>query len=306
MKLDPDRLLDRRRLKRGVAVWRALAIVAVIALIVVGIGRFALDGPAGGNYIARLWITGLIFDDPGRAQILAEIVDDNDVRALIVRINSPGGTMAGSEALFLSLRTIAAQKPVIAVMDGTAASGGYMAALAAERIFARNSTVTGSIGVILQTADVSQMLADLGVMTEAIKSAPLKGVPSPLEPLDEGGRAASQAVVDDLYDLFVGLLAERRGLEPAAALALADGRVFTGRQAVANGLVDEIGGEQEAVAWLESKRGVSSSLPLYDLDVEEADDIIERLVSSVGGAVLPRRLMLDGVLAVWHPGLGRE
>jgi protease-4 len=306
MKLDPDRMLDRRRLKRGVAVWRALAIAAFIALIVVAIGRFAIDGPAGGNYIARLWVTGLIYDDPGRGELLAEVADDSDIKALVVRINSPGGTMAGSEALFLSLRKVAAQKPVIAVMDATAASGGYMAALAAERIFARNSTVTGSIGVILQTADVTQMLADLGVTTEAIKSAPLKGVPSPLEPLDESGRAASQAVVDDMYDLFVGLLAERRSLAPAAVVELADGRVFTGRQAVANGLVDEIGGEQEALAWLESKRGVSPELPLYDLDTEEAENIVERLVSSVGGAILPRRLMLDGLLAVWHPGLGRE
>ncbi len=306
MKLDPDRLLDRRRLKRGVAVWRALAIVAVIALIVVALGRFALDGPVGGNYIARLWVTGLIVDEPARAELLAEIADDSDIKALIVRINSPGGTMAGSEALFLSLSAVARQKPVIAVMDGTAASGGYMAALAAEHIIARNSTITGSIGVILQTADVSEMLADLGIMTEAIKSAPLKGVPSPFEPLDESGRAASQAIVDDMYDLFVGLVAERRGLEPAAATALADGRVFTGRQAVANGLVDEIGGEAEALAWLESKSGVSSTLPLYDLDAEEAEDIVGRLVSSFRGAVLPRRLMLDGLLAVWHPGLGRE
>ncbi|MDA0229728.1 MAG: signal peptide peptidase SppA [Proteobacteria bacterium] len=306
MKLDPDRLLDRRRLKRGVVVWRSLAIVAVVALVVVAVGRFALDGPAGGNYIARLWVTGLIVDEPERAELLAEIADDSDIKALIVRINSPGGTMAGSEALFLSLSAVAREKPVIAVMDGTAASGGYMAALAAERIIARNSTITGSIGVILQTADVSQMLADLGVRTEAIKSAPLKGVPSPFEPLDESGRAASQAVVDDMYELFVGLVAERRGLEPAAAIALADGRVFTGRQAVANGLVDEIGGESEALAWLDSKRGVSSSLPVYDLDATEADDIVERLVSSVRGAVVPRRLMLDGLLAVWHPGLGRE
>ena len=125
------------------------------------------------------------------------------------------------------------------------------------------------------------MLADLGVMTEAIKSAPLKGVPSPFEPLDESGRAASQAVVDDMYDLFVGLVAERRGLDLVAVTALADGRVFTGRQAVANGLVDEIGGEVEALTWLESQRGVSSSLPLYDLDTEEAEDSPEPEVSNV-------------------------
>lgn len=306
MMLDPDRLLDRRRLKRGVAIWRALAIIAVIALIVIALGRFAFDGHRGGDYIARLWIAGLILDNPIRDEILAEIAGDNDVQALIVRINSPGGTMAGSEALYISLRKVAVHKPVIAVMGGTAASGGYMAALAAERILAHNSTITGSIGVILQTAEVSEMLKDLGIATVTIKSAPLKGVPSPFEPLEEAGRAASQAVVDDMYDLFLGLLAERRGLEPAQAAGLADGRVFTGRQAVANGLVDEIGGEQEALAWLESKHGVSSSLRLYELETDQPGDIVERLVSSVGGAVLPRRLTLDGLLAVWHPGLSRE
>ena len=186
MKLDPDRMLDRRRLKRGITVWRVLAILAVAALIIVAIGRFVGGGPAGGDHIARLWVTGLIYDYAGRGEVLAEIAEDDDIKAVILRINSPGGTMAGSEALYLGLREIAARKPLVAVMDTTAASGGYLAALAAERIVARNSTVTGSIGVILQTADVTQMLEELGVSTEAIKSAPLKGAPSPFEPLDEG------------------------------------------------------------------------------------------------------------------------
>jgi len=306
MMLDPDRLLDRRRLKRGVALWRALAIIALVALIIVAVGRFALDGRAGGDHIARLWIQGVIWDDPRRDEILADIAEDKHVQALILRINSPGGTMAGSEALFIALRKVAGHKPVIAVMGGTAASGGYMAALAAERIVARNSTVTGSIGVILQTAEVSRMLRELGIVTEAIKSTPLKGVPSPFEPLDSRGRAASQAVVDDLYNLFLDLLIERRGLEPAAAAQLADGQVFTGRQAVANGLVDEIGGEQEALAWLEATRGVSSALRIHDIKIEQSGDFIEQLVSKVGSAVLPQQLTLDGLLAVWHPGLGRE
>ena len=306
MMLDPDRLLDRRRLKRGVTLWRAFAIIALVALVIVAVGRFALDGRTGGDHIARLWIQGVIWDDPRRDEILADVAEDKRVHALILRINSPGGTMAGSEALFIALRKVAAHKPVIAVMGGTAASGGYMAAIAAERIVARNSTVTGSIGVILQTAEVSRMLSELGIVTETIKSAPLKGVPSPFEPLDARGRAASQAVVDDLYDLFLDLLIERRGLEPAAAAQLADGRVFTGRQAVANGLVDEIGGEQEALAWLEGMRGISSALRIYDIEIEQPGDIIEQLVSKVSGAVLPQRLTLDGLLAVWHPALGRE
>jgi len=306
MKLDPDRLLDRRRLKRGITLWRVLAILALVALIIITIGCLTGDGPTSGNHIARVWVSGLIYDYPGRDEALGEIASDDDIKAVIVRINSPGGTMAGSEALFLGLREITAKKPVVAVMDATAASGGYMVALAAERVFARNSTITGSIGVILQTADVTKMLTDLGVTTEAIKSAPLKGTPSPFEPLNEAGRAASQAVVDDMYALFVELFAKRRSLKLSEAQAMADGRVFTGRQALASGLIDEIGGEKEARRWLESQRGISSTLRVYDLDLGEREDIVERLVSSVRKSVLPRRLMLDGLLAVWHPGLGRE
>ena len=98
----------------------------------------------------------------------------------------------------------------------------------------------------------------------------------------------------------------QRSMARPVAEQLADGRVYTGRQAVTNGLVDEIGGEQQALAWLDSQRGVSPALPLYDLEVDETENVVERLVSSVGGAILPRRLMLDGLLAVWHPGLGRE
>ena len=306
MKLDPDRLLDRRRLKRGITLWRVLAILALLALIIITIGCLTGDGPTSGNHIARVWVSGLIYDYPGRDEALGEIASDDDIKAVIVRINSPGGTMAGSEALFLGLREITAKKPVVAVMDATAASGGYMVALAAERVFARNSTITGSIGVILQTADVTKMLTDLGVTTEAIKSAPLKGTPSPFEPLNKAGRAASQAVVDDMYALFVELFAKRRSLKLSEAQAMADGRVFTGRQALASGLIDEIGGEKEARRWLESQRGISSTLRVYDLDLGEREDIVERLVSSVRKSVLPRRLMLDGLLAVWHPGLGRE
>ena len=149
-------------------------------------------------------------------------------------------------------------------------------------------------------------LADLGVSTEAIKSAPLKGTPSPFETLDETGRAATQAVVDDMYNLFVDLLAERRSLKTSEALGLADGRVFTGRQALAHGLIDEIGGEEGARRWLENQHGIPSTLRVYDLDLGEREDIIERLVSSVGESVLPSRLMLDGLLAVWHPEIGRE
>ena len=305
--LDSDRLLDRRRLKRQLIVWRTLAIIFVVFLVFVAIGRFGLGvGGSDGNYIAQLWISGLILDDSEREKLISEIAEDNNIRALILRINSPGGTMAGSESLFLSLREVAFKKPLVAVLGGTATSGAYMTALAADQIFARNSSVTGSIGVILQTAEVSKMLENLGISTETIKSSPLKGVPSIFESLDSSGKAASQAVVDDMYDQFVSLLVERRSLTLSEAKVLADGRIYTGRQALSNGLVDQEGGQREAIEWLEESQNISRSLPIRDIEVNKVDNLVDWLMSKIRGSIVSRSLALDGLLAVWQPEINYE
>jgi protease-4 len=309
MSFEPDRWLDRRRLKRGVIAWRTLAIVALVALVVVGVGRygFGVGGRLGvGDYVARLWVDGLIVDDPARDEVLADLITDSRARALIVRIDSPGGTAIGGEALYLALRQVAGKKPVIAVLGTTAASAAYLAALGADRIIARESSITGSIGVILQTADLTELLADIGISTEAIKSAPLKGQPSPFEPLSAAGRAASQAVVDDIYTLFVDRVAERRGLNRDQALALADGRVFTGRVAAKEGLIDGLGGEPEARAWLEKSHSLAASLPIRDLpDPADRPGLLRELLGLIKGGLQQTPLRLDGVVSVWQAQGGK-
>jgi protease-4 len=192
-------------------------------------------------------------------------------------------------------------------MGEMAASGGYMVALAADRIFAREGTITGSIGVMMQTTEITGLLEKLGVSAEAIKSGPLKAAPSPLEPLTPAAREATQGVVDDMYAMFVEMVAERRKLEPEKAKTLADGRIYTGRQALANGLIDQIGGVNEARAWLEEK-GVSGDLPLRQIKVWRDEDWLGGLVRAgirtiFGKTYLPERLTLDGLVAVWHPDL---
>lgn len=305
MSLDPDRLLDRRRLKRGVTVWRALAILAIIAVVVVAVGRFAIDGSGGRDHVSRLWVNGIIVDDPERDDVLNEIASDGSSRALIVRIDSPGGTVVGAESLFLTLRRIADHKPVVAVLGTTAASGGYWVALGADHIVARRGSITGSIGVIYQTAEISELLDDLGISTEAIRSGPLKARPSPLEPMDEAVRKVTQTVVDDLHDQFASLVADRREIDRANVSVLADGRVFSGRQAFAANLVDEIGGEAEARAWLKRERGVAADLRVRDVSYGDGRGIVARLGSRISGALLPDSLSLDGLVAVWHPDLAQ-
>ncbi|MCH7542092.1 MAG: signal peptide peptidase SppA [Proteobacteria bacterium] len=303
MSLDADALIDRRRLKRRLALWRTLAVLALVTVVVVGLGRFAgLPGVTEERHVARFTLSGLILDDRERGKALAKIAANSNVAALILHIDSPGGTVFGGEAVYHSLREIAEKKPVVTVMGTLATSGGYMAALATDYIFAREGSITGSIGVVLQTTDITGLLGKLGITAEAIKSGELKAVPSPFEPLTERGRQVTREVVMDMYDMFVDLVAERRKLPRAEALVLSDGRIYTGRQAVANKLIDQIGGEKEAREWLETQRDIPKSLPLRDVKIEREDDkwydIIRRLV---GKTLLSERLTLDGLVSVWHP-----
>ena len=301
MAFDADHVVDRRRLKRRLTFWRVVAVVAVVAAVVAAVGR--VYDLAGRETVARLTIGKLILEDPWRDDTLAEIAEDSSVRALLVRINSPGGTVVGGESLFHSLRAVAAAgKPVVAVMGEVAASAGYMVALGADHIVARAGSLTGSIGVILQSADITGLLEKLGIKSEAIKSRPLKAQPNPLEPFSPEAREAARMVILDFFELFVDMVAERRKMPRQQALTLADGRVFTGRQALSNGLIDQIGGETEARQWLDETHGISVSLPVKDLRIEYEEELWRQFIESVVGKVLSsERLRLDGLVSLWHP-----
>lgn len=304
MALESDYLVDRRRLKRRLALWRALAVVIAVALVIVAVERFR-DGPVGGRaYIARLHIDSVIFNDRDRIEALEDLAGDRRARALILRIDSPGGTVVGGEALYRTLRKVAAKMPVVAVMDGIATSGGYMVAIAADRIFAHEASITGSIGVLFQTAEITELLERIGVSVTSIKSAPLKAEPSPVTKLTPEVRRATQALVDDMFRMFVDMVAERRKMDRARALKLADGRVYTGRMALTNGLVDTIGGEPEALAWLRTEKKIDRGLTVRDVRIRRnVEAWFDRLTGLARKTVLSERLTLDGLVSVWHPQL---
>jgi len=304
MALEPDLLFDRRRLKRRLSLWRAAAVLAVAGLaIALVLTREEARGflPGGGQQIARLNVAGFIGDDRKVVEALERIGKNEGVRALIVAIDSPGGSVAGGEALHGALTRLAAQKPVVAVLGGTAASAGYMVALPAARVFARDSTVTGSIGVILQSFDVSGLLAWLGVRAESLASGPFKANPSPFAPMTEAGRAELMRVVADLHDQFVAMVAAGRRMEVAQVRTLADGRVFTGREALRLGLVDAIGGEAEARAWLVAERGLPEGLPVRDVELR---GFAERSFGAFWGAftknIMDEWVGVDRLRAVWQ------
>jgi len=304
MPLEADLLLDRRRLKRRLSLWRAGAVLALAALALFATAD-RLDLPVGlpGQHVARLELEGFIGDDRRLVEALARAGRNPGVKAVIVAIDSPGGSVAGGEAVHGALSRLAGGgKPVVAVMGGTAASAGYMVALPAARIFAREATVTGSIGVILQTFDASELLARLGVQAQTIASGRFKDQPSPFRPLSEEGRAQLARVVSDLHTQFVAMVAAGRRLPEERVRELADGRVFTGREALALGLVDAIGGEAEARAWLAAERGVPEGLPVREIEVRSfSERNFGALLDGVLKSLAHEWLGVDRVRAVWQP-----
>lgn len=300
MSIDADWLVDRRRLKRRLTWWQVAAIGAALLAVLVAIGRFEPFFERA--HVARVEVDGIIVEDDERDQALADLADDSATKAVLVRIDSPGGTVVGGETLYRRLRQIAEHKPVVAVMGELATSAAYMTAIGSDWIVAREGTLTGSIGVIVQSADVTGLLEKIGIKPEMVKSSPLKAQPNPLEPFTPEARAATQRVVLDVYDMFVNLVQERRKLTPEQLAAVTDGGIFTGRQAQANGLVDALGGEDEARGWLETNRGVAASLPVRDVDLRGPEQQLVDLVGfSARKMLFSERLSLDGLISVWHP-----
>jgi protease-4 len=321
MSLDSDVIVDRRRLRRKLTFWRVAAAVVAIAAVV-GVGVIAAGGRgslATGGSIARITIEGIIRNDQQRVEAL-ERLEKSEAAAVIVHINSPGGTTAGSEQLYDALTRLKVKKPLVVVVDGLAASGGYIAAIAADRILAQQSSLVGSIGVLFQFPNFTELLKTVGVKVEEIKSSPLKAAPNGFEPTSPEARAAIDDLVKDSYAWFRGLVKERRGMDDALLGKVADGRVFTGRQAVDLKLIDGLGDEKAAVAWLVSERKIKSDLPVRDFKLNPRfGDLtflrtaasvtldalglssIARQVERTGVAQAVDRFGLEGMLALWSP-----
>ena len=320
MSLDADAVVDRRRIRRKLTFWRVVAIVIALAGVA-GAVLALVPGSAlapRGDYIARVKVQGLIRNNEDRVEALARLARSR-VRAVIVHIDSPGGTTAGSEQLYDSLRALQAKKPMVVVVDGLAASGAYIAALSSDHIIAQDTSLVGSIGVIFQYPNFTQILKTVGIQVESIKSTPLKAAPSGFEPTSPEARAAIESIVLDSYAWFKGLVKERRRMDDEQLARVSDGRVFTGRQAVPLKLVDGLGNEKTALAWLEKEKKVPASTPVRDYSLQprfrelsflhlaawsfEAVGLnaLARQLDEWGGTEAVERLNLDGLLALWHP-----
>lgn len=304
MALSSDILLERLHLKRQLTIWRLLAIGSIIFFLVMRIEGDENVSPVTGEYIARVEITDMILDNKMRTRLLKDIEKDDNARALLVVLDTPGGTAAAGESIYKQLRAISEKKPVIAVMRTVCASAGYMVAIGTNRIFALESTLTGSIGVIFQAAEFTELAGKVGVTPITIKSGENKAAPSPTEKFTEQQRAVIQDVIEDFYLTFITMVAEARDMKPEHVRELSQGgRVYSGRQAKDLGLIDEIGGEEEAVAWLSEHKKIESSLRVRDMKVKkEYDSPLQKLLDYSGLSFFQSgRLNLDGLLLIWQP-----
>jgi protease IV len=319
MAFDAESIVDRRRLKRRLTAWRIAAVVLGLLLF----GALLLgDQSAGGPgallpHVARVTVSGVITDDRKMNELIDKVAKATQVKAVILDINSPGGTTTGGEAMYDAVRRLAEKKPVVAVCGTLATSAAYIVALATDRIFVYGNTITGSVGVIFQWAEVTELLHTLGIKVEEVKSGPLKAVPNPFEPTDERGRAVTEEMVQDAKVWFLGLVSDRRKIEPSSVPGLTDGRIYSGRQAVELKLVDQIGDEKAAMSWLTKERKVPAGLKIVDWrPTQESAGLFGWLFQSLAASIglsaeriaglagqISATLKLDGLVSVWHPGV---
>ena len=319
--MEADQIIDRRRLKRKLVFWRVVGLLALVAAIVAGavlaIGPERI-GERSNPHVARISIDGFIADDRAQLELIDRLAETAAVRAVLVSIDSPGGATVGGEALYDALRKLSAKKPTVASIKTLGASAAYMAAIATDHVVAYKTSITGSIGVLFQSPEVSEAMQKLGIKLIEVKSSPLKAAPSPFEPATPEALAVIQGLIGDSYDWFVGIVAERRNLDRPQALRLSDGRVYSGSQALAAGLIDEVGGEGEAFDWLVKNKGIDPTMRIVEWKKEKPESsfsfaqaalsLLARqagldpaMLGAVGlGRLMPERLNLDGLLSVWQ------
>ncbi len=225
------------------------AIFIFFFLLVLVVTRFSgtSGGFALGEKIGYVEVAGTILSSEDTVRQLGDFKKDNSIKAVVLRINSPGGGVSPSQEIYQEVKALAEVKPVVVSMGSVAASGGYYIAVPAQRILANPGSITGSIGVIMEFTNLEELLQKIGLKSQVVKSGKFKDIGSPMRPMSEADRNLLEALIADVYDQFVTVVAEGRQLELEEVRRLADGRIFTGRQAMESGLVDQLGGYQDAI-----------------------------------------------------------
>lgn len=295
-----------RAIRRSRGRWRILAFLALALAALVGFMRFGPEYSAPGEIVARVEINGTITTNRERLERLNALAEDDGVKAVIVSINSPGGSTAGGEELYEALRALSQSKPTVAVINELGASAAYMTAIGTDQIFARRMSIVGSIGVLYRHVDAGRLLQTIGIDLDKIASGDLKAEPEFDAPIKPEVRQSLSALVEDSFSWFVDIVAERRGLSLQQVLTLADGRIMTGQMALQSKLIDALGGEAEVRLWLEETHGVDPDLDAFTAwpPPSRAGWLRQWLTQSASDALglsSGNVMALDGLVSLWHP-----
>ena len=297
--MKPNDFLEQFYTRRQSIIKRLLIIVIVILLTVTASLQFRQKE----NFIAKITVEGIIKDRNDILEQLKDLDNDQNVKGLITIINSPGGTYVGSKEIHESIKNLSKKIPTVAYMREMATSGGYLVSLSSDRIFGNEGTITGSIGVILQTADISQLLGKLGINPVIIKSGDLKAVPNPAEEIDEKKLNYLKDVIKKMQTEFLNLVKKSRDISSSTLDLVSDGRIVTGKQAKDLKLIDAVGTENDAISWLKKEAGLDDKVKVKDLSVQS--EITELLNFSF----LKKKInylnqnFYNGFIAIWTPGI---
>tara|TARA_Y100000591_G_C21852896_1_gene712853 strand:- start:4519 stop:5457 length:939 start_codon:yes stop_codon:yes gene_type:complete len=297
--------------RKKLFLWRLFSFALVISLLYIFFNNPNTNISLK-PHIANYSITGLLVESDQILEDLEYLESEDNVKAIIITVDSPGGTTVSAEEIFLKIRSISTTKPIVVVMKNIATSGAYLFSIGADRIFARENTITGSVGVLLQWARVDQGLEKLGVEMKEVKSGKLKAEPDFFGETDEKAIALTQKIVDETFLWFLDLVKERRKIGDTVISQVSDGRIFTGRQALELNLIDEIGGNQEAKFWLNENKDISTELEVLIYDQNKSTNFIElsvakimdyfNITSSYGDRLKTNLslISIDGLLSIWH------
>lgn len=310
--LESDLLLERQKIRRKLIFWRFVAVIVFALALIAGFAKIMVTKIGYHEaHLVKLKIEGIIGSDVSKqVKLIDTSLHDQSVKGMLLYVNSPGGAVAGGEQLHDAILRFSQKKPVVVTMGGVAASAGYMISVPAKRIFAFNSTLTGSIGVLLQSPDFSGLLRKVGVSFDQLVSGPLKGQPSMVKPLSPAGQKMLQGLISNFYDQFVGMVAEGRHMDIAKVRELGDGRPYSGQQAIQLGLIDQIGNEEDAKQWMIKTYHLPKDIKLVTLKPETKDFWFSRYTKSVLTLSLQgimhqvldkENANFDGVLAIWQP-----
>lgn len=312
MTLESDLLMERQKIRRKLVLWRIIAVgIFILSLFAISTKRFSGNSGNHIDHLVKLKIEGMIKSDVSKqVQLINDALKDQSVKGMILYVDSPGGTVTGGERLHDAILRFSRQKPVVVTMGGVAASAGYMISVPAKRIFAFNSTLTGSIGVLMESPDFSGLLNKVGISVDQLVSGPLKGQPSMVKPLSPAGQKMLQGLIGNFYEQFVDMVASGRHMDKAKVRELGDGRPYSGQQALQLGLIDQIGDEEDAKNWLIKTYHFSSGIKVIELKKEKspvwlsyfvktASDVSLR--SMIQGAIYEKNADFAGVQAIWKP-----